>query len=54
MSIRDTQAWSVMIVAYATQCQVQKAISMFRETMSDVCGIIPGIEHYWCVVDLLG
>ena len=33
MSIRDTQVWSAMIVGYATQGQVQKAISMFREIM---------------------
>ncbi|CAK7326089.1 unnamed protein product [Dovyalis caffra] len=88
MSVRDTQAWSAMVVAYATHGQGQKAISMFEEmmstkvqpdeitflgllyacshtglvdegfryfySMSDVYGIIPGIKHYGCMVDLLG
>ncbi|XP_031274403.1 pentatricopeptide repeat-containing protein At2g02980, chloroplastic [Pistacia vera] len=88
MSVRDTQAWSAMVVAYATHGQGYKAISMFEEmkkaqlspdditflgllyacshtglveegcryfySMRDKYGIIPGIKHYGCMVDLLG
>jgi len=88
MSLRDTQAWSAMIVAYAMHGQGQDVMSMFEEmaranvqpdeitflgllyacshtglvdegfryfyTMSEVYGIIPGIKHYGCMVDLLG
>ncbi|KAK0574009.1 hypothetical protein LWI29_016896 [Acer saccharum] len=88
MRVRDTQAWSAMIVAYATHGQSHKAISMFEEmkkaqvhpdeitflgllyacshtglveegckffySMSDKYGIVPGIKHYGCMVDLLG
>ncbi|XP_065861381.1 pentatricopeptide repeat-containing protein At2g02980, chloroplastic isoform X2 [Euphorbia lathyris] len=31
MSVKDTQAWSAMIVAFAIHGQAQKAISMFQE-----------------------
>ncbi|KAF2299286.1 hypothetical protein GH714_031297 [Hevea brasiliensis] len=88
MTIRDTQAWSAIIVAYSTHGQAHKAIFMFEEmgkarvqpdeitflgllyacshtglveegckyfsSMSDTYGIIPGIKHYGCMVDLLG
>lgn len=88
MSARDTQAWSAIIVAYATHGQARKAIFMFEEmrkarvkpdeitflgllyacshtglveegcqyfySMTNAYGIIPGIKHYGCVVDLLG
>ncbi|KAJ4711344.1 Pentatricopeptide repeat [Melia azedarach] len=87
MSGRDTQAWSAMIVAYATHGQGHKAISMFEEMikerlspdeitflgllyacshtglvdegysyfyiMREKYGIVPGIKHYGCMVDLL-
>ncbi|OAY59574.2 pentatricopeptide repeat-containing protein At2g02980, chloroplastic [Manihot esculenta] len=88
MSARDTQAWSAIIVAYATHGQARKAIFMFEEmrkarvkpdeitflgllyacshtglveegcqyfySMTNAYGIIPGIKHYGCMVDLLG
>ncbi|KDP41203.1 hypothetical protein JCGZ_15610 [Jatropha curcas] len=88
MRIRDTQAWSALIMAYATHGQSYKALSMFQEmekarvqpdeitflgllyacshtglveegcqyfySMSAKYGIIPGIKHYGCMVDLLG
>ncbi|KAK2636210.1 hypothetical protein Ddye_031002 [Dipteronia dyeriana] len=88
MRVRDTQAWSAMIVAYATHGQSHKPISMFEQmkkaqvhpdeitflgllyacshtglveegckffySMSDKYGIVPGIKHYGCMVDLLG
>ncbi|KAM3754526.1 hypothetical protein ACB098_03G172300 [Castanea mollissima] len=87
MSVRDTQAWSAMVMAYATHGHGSKAISLFEEmkrarvrpdeitflgllkacshtalvregceyfySMSDKYGIIPGIKHYGCMVDLL-
>ena len=87
MSVRDTQAWSAMIMAYATHGNGSKAISLFEEmkrarvrpdeisflgllyacshtglvgegcgyfySMSDKYGIVPGIKHYGCMVDLL-
>ena len=31
MSVRDTQAWSAMVMAYATQGHGSKAISLFEE-----------------------
>lgn len=88
MSVKDTQAWSAMIVAYATHGNGSKALSMFEEmkkarirpdeitflgllyacshagfveegckyfySMSERYGIVPGIKHYGCMVDLLG
>ncbi|KAJ6312120.1 hypothetical protein OIU77_013802 [Salix suchowensis] len=88
MSVRDTQAWSAMIVAHAMHGQGQNAMSIFEEmarakvqpdeitflgllyacshtglvdegfryfySMTEVYGIIPGIKHYGCMVDLLG
>lgn len=88
MSGKDTQAWSAMIVAYATHGQGRKSILMFEEmmkaqmspdeitflgllyacshtglvdegwnyfySMRDKYGIVPGIKHYGCMVDLLG
>ncbi|KAF5443334.1 hypothetical protein F2P56_035896 [Juglans regia] len=88
MPVRDTQAWSAMIMAYATHGHGSKAITMFEEmnrarvrpdeitflgllyacshtglveegcwyfySMSDKYGILPGIKHYGCMVDLLG
>ena len=87
MSVRDTQAWSAMVMAYATHGHGSKAISLFEEmkrarvrpdeitflgllyacshtglvregceyfySMSDKYGLIPGIKHYGCMVDLL-
>ncbi|GMY25991.1 pentatricopeptide repeat-containing protein At2g02980, chloroplastic [Fagus crenata] len=87
MSVRDTQAWSAMIMAYATHGNGSKALSLFEEmkrarvrpdeisflgllyacshtglvgegcgyfySMSDKYGIVPGIKHYGCMVDLL-
>ncbi|KAF3964549.1 hypothetical protein CMV_011180 [Castanea mollissima] len=87
MAVRDTQAWSAMVMAYATHGHGSKAISLFEEmkrvrvrpdeitflgllyacshtglvregceyfySMSDKYGIIPGIKHYGCMVDLL-
>ncbi|EXB69694.1 hypothetical protein L484_002149 [Morus notabilis] len=88
MSVKDTQAWSGMIMAYATHGHASKAISIFEEmkkarfkpdeitflgllyacshtglvelgfeyfhNMSKKYGIVPGIKHYGCMVDLLG
>ncbi|KAB5538531.1 hypothetical protein DKX38_016064 [Salix brachista] len=88
MSVRDTQAWSAMIVAHAMHGQGQNAMFIFEEmarakvqpdeitflgllyacshtglvdegfryfySMTEVYGIIPGIKHYGCMVDLLG
>lgn len=88
MSGKDTQAWSAMIVAYATHGQGYKSILVFEEmmkaqvspdeitflgllyacshtglvdegwnyfySMRDKYGIVPGIKHYGCMVDLLG
>ena len=31
MSVRDTQAWSAMVMAYATHGHGSKAISLFEE-----------------------
>ena len=31
MSVRDTQAWSAMVMAYATHGHGSKAISLFKE-----------------------
>ena len=87
MSVRDTQAWSAMVMACAPHGHGSKAISLFegmkrarvrpdeitflgllkacshtglvregREnfySMSDKYGIILGIKHYGCMVDLL-
>ncbi|XP_062111603.1 pentatricopeptide repeat-containing protein At2g02980, chloroplastic [Humulus lupulus] len=87
MPVKDTQAWSAMIMAYAIHGRGSKAVSMFEKmkrervkpdeitflgllyacshsglveegykyfyTMSDKYGIIPGIKHYGCMVDLL-
>lgn len=88
MSVKDTQAWSAMIMAYATHGHASKAVSTFEEMkkarfkpdeitflgllyacshtglvekgfeyfhrMRRKYGIVPGIKHYGCMVDLLG
>ncbi|GAB4829172.1 Pentatricopeptide repeat-containing protein At2g02980, chloroplastic [Ancistrocladus abbreviatus] len=87
MLVRDTQAWSAIIMAYALHGHGRKAITMFKEmrksqvrpdeitflgllyacchsglvdegyeffyNMRERYGIIPGIKHYGCMVDLL-
>ncbi|KAK7825894.1 pentatricopeptide repeat-containing protein [Quercus suber] len=87
MSVRDTQAWSAIVMACATHGHGSNAISLFEEmkrvrvrpdeitflsllkacshtglvregcehfySMSNKYGIIPGIKHYGCMVDLL-
>lgn len=88
MAVRDTQAWSAMIMSYAIHGHGPKALALFIEmrkagikpdgvtflgllyacshtglvqdgfgyfySMRDKFGVVPGIKHYGCMVDLLG
>ncbi|WRX13723.1 Pentatricopeptide repeat - like 10 [Theobroma cacao] len=88
ITLRDTPAWSAMIVAFATHGKGYKAIETFEEmrkagvqpdeitflgllyacshnglveegwwyfsSITNKYGIVPGIKHYGCMVDLLG
>ena len=45
MSVRDTQAWSAMVMEYATHGHGSKAISLFEEMKRAECNLMR--LHFW-------
>ncbi|KAJ0963038.1 hypothetical protein J5N97_028160 [Dioscorea zingiberensis] len=59
MNDRNTISWTSMITGLAKHGHADKALELFRDmvskrSMQNDHGIIPRMEHYACMVDLLG
>ncbi|KAL4384813.1 hypothetical protein GQ457_15G009230 [Hibiscus cannabinus] len=53
-SADDLAAWNVMITGYAQHGGLLREAQSYMNSMVDCQGLFPHLEHYACMVDLLG